>query len=297
MCEKNNVSEDKDDAKSASNQTEANTSAIDEASSNTNLAPQPSGAEEKRDAEDTHGAEALPSESMHPSPNYGNDDSDAEGAEAVQTSVSADFGVPQTNSAGKAAGSAFYKKLLRHKFAIAIAAVVVVAAIVLATLSGGEKASRNEYIDVLNSTYTDIIAAASKAEDISLKTVNIWNSAIFSDGKYEWDEDIQEYYSNDFNDALSKYYSDATTQLSIDSMNDSLSSAERGMKSLSNPPEGCEAVYNEMLDAYTATSRFAKLAEGPSGSYRSYADSFKETQDEVVDCFERITATMPEKEE
>ena len=296
MREKSNVTEDKDDVKSASNQTEANTSAIDEAASNTNLAPQPSGAEEKRDAEGTYGAEALQSESMHPSPNSPNDDSDAEGAEALQTSVSADFGVLQTDSADKTAGSAFYKKLFQHKFAIAIAAVAVFAAIGLAALSGGKKASRNEYIDTLNSTYTDIVAAASKAEDISLKTVNIWNSAIFSDGKYEWDEDIQEYYSSDFNDALSKYYSDATTQLSIDSMNDSLGSAERGMKSLSNPPEGCETVYNELLDAYTATSRFAKLAEDPDGSYRSYADSFKETQDEVVDCFERITATMPEKE-
>lgn len=181
-----------------------------------------------------------------------------------------------------------------------IVAAIAVIAIVIGVVVGGQQSGKdrfNEYVDSLNTAATAMISGAADAEDACNTVYKVWRSAIFYDSSYEWDDDVKKYYSDDFNEAIVNLYSDTVFSMDIDNIKSNQSLVESCMRELQNPPEGCEAAYEEIKNLYTSYSNLTSLAISPSGSLTDYSDNFSEYDSQVASDMRVVMASIPEKME
>lgn len=153
----------------------------------------------------------------------------------------------------------------------------------------------NQFVDDLNSVSVLMLSGAVEAEELGNITLNVWRSAIFEDSQEAWDEEIRQYYADDFNDALNNLYSDPSVVERVESIEKNRHEVESYYKKLQNPPEGLANAYasfEEMHDAYLSLTR---LVTSPSGSYQSFSDNFGNSDVACVEAFEKLQSKIPEK--
>lgn len=155
----------------------------------------------------------------------------------------------------------------------------------------------NQYIDDLNECMYLMISGAANAEGLCNTTVNVWSSAIFEDSQDAWDEEIRQYYANDFNDALNLLYSDQGTQDAVAEIESNQEQVNVLFRRLQNPPEGLGSAYDTLEDMYDSYLTLTNLAASPTGSLQSYRDAFHEADQECVDAFEKLQTKIPDKKE
>lgn len=157
--------------------------------------------------------------------------------------------------------------------------------------------SFNQYIDDMTECMFLMLSGAADAEDLCNTTVNVWNSAIFEDSQDAWDEEIRQYYSDDFNDALGLLYSDQTTIDAVANIEDNQDQVNEIYRRLQNPPEGLDSAYDTFEEMYDSYLTLTRLATNPTGSLQSYTESFHEADQNCVDAFEKLQTKIPDKKE
>ena len=227
---------------------------------------------------------------------------------------------PETASADGAKGLEQRKVKSKTLLIVIAAAVVVIAAIVIgfavsahqeqvrkdeeaaAAQAAAEKeeadrkAAHNQYIDDLNTSMMLMLSGAAAAEDLGNITNNVWHSAIWERSEDGWDESIRKYYSDDFNDALSKLYADPDTVNAVKNIKSNQDEVSALDKKLKDPPEGFANAYSAYEDMHDAYIKLTKLATSPTGSYQTYSSDFRQADSACVEAYEKLKTRIPEKE-
>lgn len=181
---------------------------------------------------------------------------------------------------------------------IAIIGCIVVAALVVVGFvffqNANAQKSREDYISTMETTSFSMLNGAAEAETLSNTIVKVWNSAIFdSRSAYLWDSDIQKYYSDDFNTALSLLFSDPSTQYTVSEIESNQASVKNMMSKLSNPPEDLQNAYNTLMDLYNEYLTLTDLATSPTGSLQTFSATFHDADTNFMNYYNRLETQIP----
>ncbi|MBQ8267262.1 MAG: zinc ribbon domain-containing protein [Clostridia bacterium] len=153
----------------------------------------------------------------------------------------------------------------------ALVALVVIIAVIISSISSAS------YKGKLEEAYTEIQTAAEYAEDYASLESKVWRNCIYENESYETDEYTQDdygYFHDDFNDALSEFYSGEYLTYSM--VNSKTTTINNLMSELKNPPSKFKDEYQALRELYVAYSDMADLVIGDS----SYSlNSFTEALD------------------
>lgn len=180
---------------------------------------------------------------------------------------------------------------------VLLAAIVVIS--ILAQRSRDAKNARNEYIDDLISIRTTMLSGAADAETLCILTHDVWYNTIYE----EFDVDTDQYtrndfgFNDDFNDSLSALYSDEATKSTISEIEANRSKVDALMKRLQNPNEEFSACYDTVDTLYDAYCGLTKLAISPTGSLKSFTETYREHDDNFITYYDKLEAQIPEKQE
>ncbi len=188
------------------------------------------------------------------------------------------------------------------KIGVAVAAVVAVVAIIAVCIVQGvqakqaadEAASFNEYVSNVETVSSKMLTGAADAETVCSKVSSIWSSAIF-DERSEWDSDIEKYYSDDFNEAISNYYADSSTVSLLGSIKSNQSEVSSLMAKLNNPPDEAKTAYGTLNDLYDDYLKMTGLAESPTGSLQTFNSSFNSADEGFLNTYKKLQSQIPEK--
>ncbi len=188
------------------------------------------------------------------------------------------------------------------KIGVAVAAVVAVIAIVAVCIVQGvqakqaadEAASFNEYVSNVETVSSKMLTGAADAETVCGKVSSISSSAIF-DERSEWDSDIEKYYSDDFNEAISNYYADSSTVSLLGSIKSNQSEVSSLMAKLNNPPDEAKTAYGTLNDLYDDYLKMTGLAESPTGSLQTFNSSFNSADEGFLNTYKKLQSQIPEK--
>lgn len=138
----------------------------------------------------------------------------------------------------------------------------------------------NDYASNLELASFTMLTGASTAEEAGTLIHDVWYDTIFD----EHNADTSKYTSanSDFNDSLSKLFSDEEFQDKIASIKSNQDTVKELMQELTNPPAEYEEAYNTLKDYYDAYLELTNLAISPSGSLQSYTDDFNEADSNVL---------------
>lgn len=181
---------------------------------------------------------------------------------------------------------------------IAIACIAVVAVLALIVSQQMEKQSKADsyasYVSTLESAQSEMLDGASTAEDVAIMAVDVWHSAIWDDSRSEWDADIQQYYSSDFNTAIQKMYDDPVIISKLSTIRSSQSDVKDMMSRLQNPPEGLSEAYATTKELYGAYTKITDLALSPTGSLSTYSDEVRDAQDDFMTAYNTLDTQIPD---
>lgn len=224
----------------------------------------------------------------------------ADAAADAETDTAAASAADKTQSevAPSAADKLSSKPKPNMKIIVPVAAVIVVvlAVVIFFVVQGNaEKQAYNSYIDTLEATKNEMISTGADAESICNDVQAIWQSAIFDDSRSEWDADLREYFSDDFNVAIGLYYLDDTTSSTVDSIERSQDTVAEKMAKLANPPEGLDQAYGTITELYQEYLNLTNLAISPSGNLQSFRDSFKSADEGFMASYNMLDTQIPER--
>jgi len=188
------------------------------------------------------------------------------------------------------------KKLITGIIAAVVVIIVAIAGF-FAMQSSKAANERANYISNLNSVYLSMVSGGTKAEDICNLTKSVWYNTIFE--KYDSKTDkytraAHGFYS-DFNVSLSVLFSDEDIVAKIDDIKENKTLVDSLMKDLQNPPEDLKNVYDLALEAYDSYTSLTDLAVSPSGSLKSYADEFSESDSALASAVKKLSSQIPEE--
>lgn len=182
---------------------------------------------------------------------------------------------------------------------IAVAAVLLIAA----ALFIGHIVKQNNlakeaqrYANNLEIATYSMLTGAAEAEDVGNLIRSVWYNAIYEERSSETDPYTRPngYFVDDFNTALTYLFLDSDFQEQISSIESNQELVSGVMKDLKNPPEEYEEAYDaikEMYDAYTALTN---LVIDPSGSLTTFSQSFREADNEVLNCYNAMEMYIEE---
>ena len=223
---------------------------------------------------------------------------DAVAGAATDTTAASAAEETQSGVAPSAADKLSSKPKPNMKIIVPVAAVIVVvlAVVIFFVVQGNaEKQAYNSYIDTLEATKNEMISTGADAESICNDVQAIWQSAIFDDSRSEWDADLREYFSDDFNVAIGLYYLDDTTSSTVDSIERSQDNVAEKMAKLANPPEGLDQAYGTITELYQEYLNLTNLAISPSGNLQSFRDSFKSADEGFMASYNMLDTQIPER--
>lgn len=223
---------------------------------------------------------------------------DAAASAATDTAAASAAEETQSGVAPSAADKLSSKPKPNMKIIVPVAAVIVVvlAVVIFFIVQGNaEKQAYNSYIDTLEATKNEMISTGADAESICNDVQAIWQSAIFDDSRSEWDADLREYFSDDFNVAIGLYYLDDTTSSTVDSIERSQDTVAEKMAKLANPPEGLDQAYGTITELYQEYLNLTNLAISPSGNLQSFRDSFKSADEGFMASYNMLDTQIPER--
>lgn len=156
-----------------------------------------------------------------------------------------------------------------------------------------ETSTYNKYVSTLEEVSSQMLGGAVVSENLGNTTLDVWKSAIWDHDVNKWDADIQPYYSEDFNESLRMLYAASSTQQQVKLLKDGKSEVDASIKSMQNPPKGCEKAYSALLDLYDAYSTMVNMAAAPTGSYQSFSSSFTQADKEFSTKYDRMKTQTP----
>lgn len=174
------------------------------------------------------------------------------------------------------------KKSLKDIFTKKVIAIIASAAVLVGVLAGVvvNTTKMNKYKDLLEKTYTEMCESGDRAEKYCSLQSKVWYNCICENDSIETDKYTKykkgswEYFYDDFNDALQKFYEG-------ESLTHSLVSLESGiidsyMAKLKDCPKKFEDEYNALKALYVAYSPLAELVIGDSSySYNTFSDALE----------------------
>lgn len=191
---------------------------------------------------------------------------------------------------------------------IAAVALVVLVAVVFAGVQISKKRAeearlealaqaRSEYIQTLKDTHTAMLKGAAEAENACNLMNSVWYNAIYEKTDSETDPytKVNGKFVDDFNDALSNLFSSEVYKGYVTSITTTKSSVEANMKNLQSPPEGLETAYDTLCDLYASFSTFTGLALSPSGSLKTFSDSFSTVDNDFMALYNKLDTQIPEE--
>lgn len=194
-------------------------------------------------------------------------------------------------------GSPVAKSLVPHgrsRAAVLIAflvAAVVVGVSVFDTQM--REATAAAYSEDIRSTVDFMDDGESEAREVCEKIRRIWQSAIFTSNRYLWDADIRQYYSTDFNTALSMYSGSYEYQTSKAVIENKAAAAKEAMQRVVEPPEAFEGSYDTLTDLYADFSTVVGLATHPTGNITSYTEACNEAFGDYRDDRNLVESQIP----
>lgn len=153
----------------------------------------------------------------------------------------------------------------------------------------------NQYVGYLNSIYSDALAGASKAEDVCVLVVNVWQDAIFDDSSDETSKYVSG--TSDFNEALERVYADEDIKEKLSKVTDYEGYLEDSIGKLQSAPPELVKAYDAAVQVNTAFKALAQMAESPTGSYNSYSADEKEKVNAFMSAYSTLEAVIPSKKE
>lgn len=190
----------------------------------------------------------------------------------------------------------------KKKIGLVAAAIVILVALVGGIVAWNIDASsknaiseHNSYVDKFDYAINAMLDGGADAESLSNTTKRIWQAAIFDD-RSEWDSDIKEYYSDDFNEALSSFYSDSSTIDTVSSIKANQSEVGGAMSELQGAPSDFDNAYDSINNLYSDYSKLTNLAVSPTGNLSSYSESVNDAIDSFMSNYDMAKAQIPGKQ-
>lgn len=156
----------------------------------------------------------------------------------------------------------------------------------------------NTYIDDLKLLRDTSLDGASKAEELSILTINVWSNSIFEETSEETDKyTLTSFgdFNSDFNDSLENLFSDSETQEKVSTIEANQKKVSDIMKDLQNPPKKLKSCYATATELYSSYQSLTNLAINPKGSLQDYGDSKSEKVDSYMEQFDKLEAQIPKK--
>ena len=175
---------------------------------------------------------------------------------------------------------------------IVVAAVAVIAAILALFVGKSVKEKKAaeaaaNYASTLEAASYTMLLGAVDAEDAGNLIHSVWYNAIYEKRDSTTDKYTRPngWFVDDFNDALSKLFSDSSFKSTISAIESNQSSVAGLMKELKNPPEEYEDAYEAIKELYDAYTALTNLVTSPTGSLQSFTQDFNDAVTEVVNCY------------
>ncbi len=187
----------------------------------------------------------------------------------------------------------YKKKSGSSKLVWAIIIGIVIAAIILAIgKSVLSAASRQEYMDAVQSCGYDMNQGMMQAEDAYNIIVSVWYNSIFNNEDPETDrftKDKNGRFYDDFNDALGNVFADESFKKRLFLLNENKEKVEEKMRGLNNPPSGLENLHANALDVYQEYDILINSVLDPKGNYESYTSKFKDADESAAEKLKRLS--------
>lgn len=155
--------------------------------------------------------------------------------------------------------------------------------------------AHDAYVDLLEKAASDMLQGAGEAETTCNLINQVWYSAIWYDRRSEWDSDIRDYYSTDFNTSLVLLFASSEYKGHTSKIESYTSDVEADMRGLTDPPDDCEEAYDTVKDLYQQYSTLTDLATDPSGSLTSFHSSFSDADDDFMSAYNLLQTQIPDK--
>lgn len=182
----------------------------------------------------------------------------------------------------------------KHKFFI----VAILAVLFLSFIIGfivrnyqKEQYSSNYYSNLESATALMLVGAA-KAESTGNLIKSVWYNTIYE----EYDGVTDKYtrsngygFNDDFNDSLEALFSDQSFKDEILEIESNQETVSEIMKELQNPPEEYTEAYQAIKKLYDSYLELTNLGINPSGSLRTYSESFNNADSETLQNYEAMT--------
>lgn len=190
-----------------------------------------------------------------------------------------------------------YRTILIGIFVLALL-IAIVAISIMAQRSRNAERARNEYIDNLTSIRNTMLSGAADAEKLCTLTHDVWYNTIYEEFDFDTDQFTRNGtgFNDDFNDSLSALYSDESTKTAISEIESNRDLVDVMMKKLQNPTEEFSACYDSVDALYDAYCGLTNLATSPSGSLKSFTESYREYDNDFIKYYEKLGNQIPEKE-
>ncbi len=153
----------------------------------------------------------------------------------------------------------------------------------------------NNYIDSLNSLYSNSLSGASDAESICVLVLNVWQDAIYGDTSDETSKYVSG--ASDFNEALQRVYNDKELDEQFTRILEAQDASNTYIQNLQSCPPELSKAYDAALEVHTTFSALADLALSPKGNYNSVSAAEKDKVDSFMTAFKTLAAIIPEKKE
>lgn len=147
-----------------------------------------------------------------------------------------------------------------------------------------------EYSSNLEMAVYTMILGAGEAETSGNLIKRVWNNAIYEKRDDETDQYTRPkgYFVSDFNDALGNLFADSSFKRQLDSIKKNQDNVDTLMKELKNPPDEYRDAYDAVSELYNAYLSLMNCATDPSGSLKTYAETFNNADTKTINAFKTM---------
>ena len=165
---------------------------------------------------------------------------------------------------------------------IAVIIVVLIASIVVVAYTKHNELELKATVESEKQSYEGSVLCAYYIMEESIETnayvcelvSKVWRDSI--DGNYSNDETWM-YVTSDANKSIEKLFADENFIPVIESLKELQTSTANYMQYITDPPKGCEELYDNIKGMYYAYMSINEMAIAPSGSLSSYISQYNES--------------------
>lgn len=168
--------------------------------------------------------------------------------------------------------------------------ILIIGLVVLVAIFGFKAFQSIMYQQNLNTICYEIIQSAANTETCCNQIHDVWYNTIFEVS----DESTDKYtmkngkFNADFNDSLSALYDDENFINDVSDIKYEQEHILDLMKKLNNPPAKYKESYKYLKELYEEYTKFSNMAIDPSGNLYSYTEEYNESDETLVNKFEKM---------